>query len=159
MFRTIISAILRSTRLCLQLVVQCTDYAACWWQGWGGTREFHHVYTFDATITIFFYVLMFAYVLVIITWVWNCRRVGLRRNFGNCSVYLVKECRKNFGGWPWLVFHLELGKERVCSGEMVRKSCSQKLELVEIWSVADRRRKRFSLTSTTTLHRQNSFTV
>ena len=35
MFRAIISPILRSTRLCLQLVVQCTDGAACWWQGWG----------------------------------------------------------------------------------------------------------------------------
>jgi len=34
MFRTIISPILRSTRLCLQLVVYCTDDAACWWQGW-----------------------------------------------------------------------------------------------------------------------------
>jgi len=37
MFRAIISPILRNTRLCLQLVVQCTDDAACWWPGWGGT--------------------------------------------------------------------------------------------------------------------------
>ena len=29
-FRAIISPILRSTRLCLQLVVQCTDDAAAW---------------------------------------------------------------------------------------------------------------------------------
>ena len=33
MFRAIISPILRSTRLCLQLVVQCTDEAACRWPG------------------------------------------------------------------------------------------------------------------------------
>ena len=31
MFRTIISPILRSTRLCLQLVVYCTDDTASWW--------------------------------------------------------------------------------------------------------------------------------
>jgi len=37
MFRAIIYPLLRSTRLCLQLVVQCTDDAACWWQGLGGT--------------------------------------------------------------------------------------------------------------------------
>jgi len=36
MFRAIISPILRSTRLCLQLVVYCTGDAACWWQEWGG---------------------------------------------------------------------------------------------------------------------------
>ena len=37
MFRAIISPILRSTILCLQLVVQCTDDAACCWPGWGGS--------------------------------------------------------------------------------------------------------------------------
>jgi len=44
---------------------------------------------------------------------------------------------------------------------MVKKSCSQKLELVEMCNVTARRRKRFSLTSTstTTLHRQNSLKV
>jgi len=31
MFRAMISPILRSTRLCLQLVVQRTDDAAYWW--------------------------------------------------------------------------------------------------------------------------------
>jgi len=35
MFRAIFSPILRNTRLCLQLVVECTGDAACWWQGWG----------------------------------------------------------------------------------------------------------------------------
>ena len=30
MFRAIVSPILRSTRLCLQLVAQCTDDVACW---------------------------------------------------------------------------------------------------------------------------------
>ena len=33
MFRAIISSILRSTMLCLQLVVYSTDGAACWWGG------------------------------------------------------------------------------------------------------------------------------
>jgi len=33
MFRAIISPILRSTRLCLQLVMKCTSGAACWWLG------------------------------------------------------------------------------------------------------------------------------
>jgi len=33
MFRAIISPILRRTRLCLQLVVQCTDDAAGWYSG------------------------------------------------------------------------------------------------------------------------------
>ena len=31
MFRAIISPILRSTRLCLQLVLKCTEEVACWW--------------------------------------------------------------------------------------------------------------------------------
>ena len=31
MFRAIISPILRSSRLCLQLVVKCTEEVACWW--------------------------------------------------------------------------------------------------------------------------------
>jgi len=34
MFRAIISPIVMSTRLCLQLVVKTTDYAACWWPRW-----------------------------------------------------------------------------------------------------------------------------
>jgi len=29
----------------------------------------------------------------------------------NCSVYLFKKCPKHFGGWAWLVFHLELGNK------------------------------------------------
>jgi len=37
MFREIISPILRSNRLCLQLAVSCTGDAACWWQGSDGT--------------------------------------------------------------------------------------------------------------------------
>ena len=27
---------IKNTRLCLQLVVYCTNDAACWWPGWGG---------------------------------------------------------------------------------------------------------------------------
>ena len=34
MFRVIISPILRSTRLCLQLVIQCTNDAASWQHRW-----------------------------------------------------------------------------------------------------------------------------
>ena len=34
MFRAIISPILRSNRMCLQLVLQCTGDAACWWLRW-----------------------------------------------------------------------------------------------------------------------------
>jgi len=39
MFRAIISPILRSTRLCLQLVVKCTGDAACWWQPHPGHQQ------------------------------------------------------------------------------------------------------------------------
>ena len=34
MFRAIISTILRSTRLCIQLMVQCTGDDTCWWSGY-----------------------------------------------------------------------------------------------------------------------------
>jgi hypothetical protein len=39
MFQATISPILRSTRLWLQLVVESTDDAACWWPGWGVTSH------------------------------------------------------------------------------------------------------------------------
>ena len=41
MFRAIISPIVTSTRLCLQLVVQSTEDAGCWWPWRGGTAPPH----------------------------------------------------------------------------------------------------------------------